>query len=472
VGTFSGLHTAYSGTVAARYGLDVVGQNIANANTAGYTRQRVLTSAVGVVPQTGMFTGGGFRIGQGVSVDGIARMGNDHLDGQVRFTAGAAGYSAIRATAMKAVETSLHEPGKDGLSADLQAFWSAWQELSNNAGESAQSGLLLGQAKTVASHIATNYQSVDKQWSDTRDTVVGAVAELNQAASDVAELNGRIRQALIAGENANELLDQRNTLTTTIAALTGGSVRAQPDGTVDVLVGGNAVVSGTTAHRLDVRGSAGLDGVAADPVRLVWAGRPGIPVSVEGGEIAGGLSLLAPANGGTGGALAETAASYNRFAADLADKVNAIHSAGVTHTGAPGGNFFAYGANAASSLTVIPTGADQIATGTNGAGPKDGSVADRIAQLGKGPDSPSKVWSDVVTSIGVATKVELRQASLSDLASNSAVKLQLSNSAVDLDEENVNMLTFQHAYQGAARVMTAVDEMLDTLINRTGLVGR
>jgi flagellar hook-associated protein 1 FlgK len=77
-----------------------------------------------------------------------------------------------------------------------------------------------------------------------------------------------------------------------------------------------------------------------------------------------------------------------------------------------------------------------------------------------------------VTNIGVATRSELQQANLAGLASTSAVTSQLSNSAVDLDEENVNLLMFQHAYQGAARVMTAVDEMLDTLINRTGLVGR
>ena len=74
--------------------------------------------------------------------------------------------------------------------------------------------------------------------------------------------------------------------------------------------------------------------------------------------------------------------------------------------------------------------------------------------------------------IGVASKTEQQQSDLADLASSAAVNAQLSNSSVDLDEENMNMLAFQHAYQGAARVMTAVDEALDILINHTGLVGR
>lgn len=471
--TFSGLNTAYSGLVAARYGLDVTGQNITNSTTNGYTRQRVMTSAVGGVATTGMFTGG-IRVGQGVSVDGIARMGDDHLDAQVRFTAGAAAYTAVRADGLKTMEASLHEPGKDGLSADLGNFWAAWQELSKSVGETAQSGLLLGQAKTLATHIASNYQAVDRQWSDVRDTVTGAVAELNQAAAGVAELNGRIRSTLAAGGNVNELLDQRAGYTNTIAALTGGSVRQQADGTVDVLVGGNALVSGTAVHELSVAGSIRMDAVTGDPVRLVWTDRPGVPVSVDGGEIAGGLSLLAPVNGGAGGALAEAAASYNDFAVKLADRVNVIHSTGFTPGGAPGGNFFAYGsaATAASTLTVIPTSGAQIASGSLNGGPRDGSNADAIAKLATGPDSPNKVWTQVVTTIGVATKAELRQASLANLAATSAVALQLSNSGVSLDEENVNLLMFQHAYQGAARVMTAVDEMLDTLINRTGLVGR
>ncbi len=113
--TFSGLNTAYTGLVAARQGLNVVGQNIANANTEGYTRQRVSTSSIGALERTGLLTGG-VQIGQGVSVDAIARLGDMHLDTRVRFSAGVAGYSAVRAGAMSELETSLREPGKNGIS--------------------------------------------------------------------------------------------------------------------------------------------------------------------------------------------------------------------------------------------------------------------------------------------------------------------------------------------------------------------
>ena len=477
--TFGGLNTAYTGLVAARQGLDVVGQNIANANTDGYTRQRVSTSAVGPTIRAGLFTGG-VRSGQGVSVDGIARLGSAQLDAQVRSSAASGGYSAVRANALSALENSLNEPGESGLSAQLQEFWAGWQDLSNHTDEPAPAALLLATAGALAIQIAQGYQAVTAQWSDVRSDVDGMVAELNGAASLVAELNSRIRSTLASGGSANELLDQRNTLSETIAALTGATVRELSDGTVDVLIGGNALVSGDTVQLLKVSGAARLGG-AGGGVTLEWVNRPATPVSVDGGEIAGALSLLAPAT--SGGALAAAAASYDAFALDLAAQVNTIYVKGATVGGTTGVNFFEFDAMLppAMGLTVVPTSGADVATGDPARGAYDGSIADAIAQLSAGGtvdefgnivESPNTVWSTFVTTLGVATKSEMQHATLADLAATSALNRQLANSSVDLDEENVNLLMYQHAYQGAARVMTAVDEMLDTLINRTGLVGR
>ena len=137
--TFSGLNTAYTGLVAAKAGLDVVGQNLVNANTAGYTRQRVTTSGVPALNAAGLFTGG-VRPGQGVSVDGIQRLDDAALDARVRSTTALSGYSSVRATALTTLEDSLHEPGTDGLSAQLQKFWSAWGDVANQAGDQAPAG--------------------------------------------------------------------------------------------------------------------------------------------------------------------------------------------------------------------------------------------------------------------------------------------------------------------------------------------
>lgn len=252
--TFSGLNTAYSGLVAARAGLDAVGQNIANANTSGYTRQRVTTSAIGPLAQTGLFSGGA-RPGQGVSVDGIARLGDGFLDAQVRASAAVSGYWSARADGMSDLESTLHEPGANGLSAQLQGFWAGWQDVSNHTGEPASAGVLLQQAGALGSQIAQGYQDVDTQWSQIRGKADQMTSDLNAAASRVADLNGRIRSTLAAGGSVNELLDQRSALTARVANLVGGTVRELGDGTAEVLVGGNAIVSGDTSRPLKVVGA-------------------------------------------------------------------------------------------------------------------------------------------------------------------------------------------------------------------------
>jgi flagellar hook-associated protein 1 FlgK len=127
---------------------------------------------------------------------------------------------------------------------------------------------------------------------------------------------------------------------------------------------------------------------------------------------------------------------------------------------------------AALGLRVVPTGVDGIATAAPGSGALDGTIADRISQLGSGTGSPDAGWAGFVTGIGVTAGAEYDRATLAELRLDSAVARQQSQASVDLDEENMNLVLAQTAYQGAARVFTAIDEMLDTLINRTGTVGR
>jgi flagellar hook-associated protein 1 FlgK len=468
--TFSGLNTAYTGLVAAKSGLDVVGQNLVNANTEGYTRQRVATSGVAPLNSAGLFSGG-VRPGQGVTIDGIQRLDDAALDARVRSTAALAGYSGTRSDVISKLEASLNEPGANGLSTQLQKFWSAWGDVANQAGDQAPAGVLLGQAGALVTQLAQGYRDIEGQWSALRTQAGGMVDDLNTAASEVAELNGRIRAALNAGTSANELLDRRDLLTARIATLAGGVVRDNDDGTVDVLVGGNALVSGTTANAVTLVGAQRLGDAAGAPVRLEWAHRPGSAIALEGGSIAGAVSSLAPADAsGTGGVLAEAAASFNAFAVTLAQRVNDLHRTGATPTGATGLDFFAIdpALPAAVGLSVVPTSVGQIATGTPGAGGAEGSIADAISQLGTGDDAVDKQWAAFVVRVGVAGKAEKQQSDLADLAATSASNAQLANSSVDLDEENMNMLAFQHAYQAAARVMSVVDETLDVLINRMG----
>uniref|UniRef100_UPI0028115E00 flagellar basal body rod C-terminal domain-containing protein n=1 Tax=Microbacterium sp. TaxID=51671 RepID=UPI0028115E00 len=123
-------------------------------------------------------------------------------------------------------------------------------------------------------------------------------------------------------------------------------------------------------------------------------------------------------------------------------------------------------------LSVVPTNGRQLALAAPGAGAHDSSNADAISQIGEGAGSPDTVWADFVTSFGVAAAGDAQRANVAEVAAVTSVAAQQSVAGVDGDEETINLLTYQTAYQAAARVLTAVDEALDVLINRTGVVGR
>jgi flagellar hook-associated protein 1 FlgK len=471
--TFGALNTAYRGLTAAQQGMNVAGQNIANAATEGYTRQRVEQSSL-AAPARGLFSGGALQPGQGVSVNAIARLGSSFLDAGVRSAGAQAGYASVRSDALQGIEGILQEPGDNGISTALQGFWSAWQGAATQPDKSGPKGLLLNAANSVTDKISSAYKALDSQWSSVRSQAQDSVAAVNAAAAQVASYNTTIRSTLAAGGSANELIDARAKLTDQIAGLAGGTVREQPDGTVDVLIGGNALVTGGSVRTLQLAGATKLADATANAPRIEWT-NPGGTAALDGGELAGALSVLAPAD--KGGAIAEAAASYNSFAGKLADIVNAVHRGGQLAddtSGNPGGHdFFTVGPAGSEALGIKgPADISGIALREPGKGNLDTGIADQISLLGTGPDSPDKIWSGIVTNIGVQSRGAQQHEALTNAAQASALTGRASQASVSLDEENVSLLTNQHAYQAAARVMTAVDEALDVLINRTGLVGR
>ncbi len=466
------LNSAASGLQAAQLGIEVTGQNIANATTTGYVREQVDLESVGAPAQVGLFAGSA-AAGQGVRVAGVVPLGSSLLDAQARTASAAAGYSGARADGLSQLESTLGEPGGNALSGTLSAFWSAWQDVSNQPGAEAPVAALLGRAGTLVGQITSAYGSMQQQWSQTAQDVASSVAQVNRAAAQVAQLNGQIRATVRAGGDANALIVQRSTLTSTLATLTGATVVQNADDTVSVNIGGAGLVQGTTARSLQVTGSATLEGAAGSPAGVEWSDGAG-PVGFGTGRIAGELTLLAPATPqGNGGALAETAEQLNTLASNLATQVNAVSATGTTASGATSVAFFGMtaGVPAALGLSVLPTDASGVAVAAPGAGASDGSIADAISLLGTGPNSPDAAWSTAVVALGTLTQAQTQQAALDETAQATASQAQSSQESVSLDQENMNLVAYQHAYEGSARVLTTLDAVLDQLINHTGLVG-
>ncbi|MGO4296675.1 flagellar hook-associated protein FlgK [Glutamicibacter sp. MCAF14] len=463
--TFGNLYTALSGLNAARAGMEIAGNNLANVATPGYTRQRAELSAAEPLASTGRLAAP-TRVGQGVVLSGIARLADASLDARVRGTVALAAQGDIVAQSMSDLEGTLREPGEDGLSALLNNFWAGWDDVANQPGEAGAATVLIQTARTVADRIGQMNSEIEVQWAARRQNIGTWVADVNSSATTLAALNGEIRSALASGSVPNALLDQRSQLAQRIAQHTGATVREHPDGSLDVLIDGNPLVTGTTARSLELSGGEAMDGA---PLVVSWNHRPGSMVTFESGSIAGGIAVLSTVSG----PLAAAAASLDAVASALAASVNEVHAAGQTVNGEAGSDFFEFDTqHPAASLRVLVASADELASASPGNGALDGSNAQQLADLASKAGGPDKLWSTMVLHIANSTHSEADQALSSAIAADAALSARHAASAVSLDEENVALISNQHAFQGAARVLTAVDEMLDTLINRTGLVGR
>jgi flagellar hook-associated protein 1 FlgK len=465
--TFSGISTALSSLIAQRQGLDVSAQNLANANTVGYTRQRANLASVGGSPVPAMFsTSSG--VGTGVQVGSIDRLADAFVDARLRTATSDSTYLAARADTYDTLETSLGEPGTTGLSNQLTSFWSAWQDAANYPNSSANRSVLLTKAQDVVDRLSTLAGAVSTQWSDTRSSTSSLVDQVNATATSVADLNQRILGLSSTGAATGELEDQRDQLITTLSGLVGATGVTREDGQVDVMVGGNALVAGNKVSTITLTGATTYAQAAAGTaIGLQWTDRPTVPVTLSGGTITGNLSALAPPQAdGSGGILTEAGARLDSVAATLVSSVNALHSTATTATGSAGGSFFDPAGVTASSITVAITDAADVALANPANGSLDGSIGLQISKLASTTGSPDSLWSNAVVDIGSKTAAATSRSTVAESTRSAIEAQQTSGASVDTDEETVNMLAYQRAYQAAARVMTTIDSVLDTLINR------
>lgn len=474
--TFSGLSTALSSLNAQRQALQVSGQNIANANTVGYTRQRADLQSVEATSVPSLFSTP-LGPGNGVSAVGIARLGDEFLDARLRTQTSQASFTAANATTYTRLESVVTEPSDTGLASGLQQFWTAWEDVANSPDSGATRTALIGKATVLTNQIGDTYRAYDSQWTQARTEAAATVSQVNTLASSVADLNNQIRGVLVSGGSANELIDKRSVIITQLSGLVGATSSPQTDGTVNVMVSGNPLVSGDRAQAIQLDGSYTMSAATAEPpvatdvIRLSWSST-GTPLNLSGGALAGTVASLQPSS--SGGPIANAVSKLNDLATSVATAVNTVHATGQTLSGTTGVDFFSFNATLppALGIKVAISDPDLVAAGNPGNGTLDGSIADQISQLREGTTSPDAGWRNFVTELGVASAAATRRADVSENTRASAENLQLSNASVDVDEEMTNMLSFQRAYEGAARVLTAIDDMLDTLINRTGLVGR
>jgi flagellar hook-associated protein 1 FlgK len=475
--TFGGINTALTSLYAQRRGLDVAGQNIANANTEGYTRQRVR-----LVSQTGTLHPGIYtttdQVGAGVSVAGVERLRNLYLEERGRVEHGNSAYLSSQAASYEQIESILAEPSDTALQARLSDMWDAWNDVANNGQDPATRTALLERSRTVATTLNDAYATLSSQFDSQHSQVDAYTKQVNNLATSIADMNRQIVVSTQAGTPSNELQDERDRRIMELSTLVGATAQAKPNGAVNVYVGNTALVEGFTARALQPRGPTTLAGITAtDKVSLQWT-------DTHADAAAGGTmgAMLNTMNNVIPGVVSD----LDTVAVNLRDTVNmamvgdgsTANPWGYTEAGARGTEMFT--GSTAADLTVAINDPADVAVSRGNPTPDpldppaalDHDVADYLAGVGASGSGPDADYRAMIGRLGVSAQAANRRSEVQDAVTQQVDVSREGESGVNLDEEMVNLLTFQRGYEAASRVLTTIDSMLDQLINRTGLVGR
>jgi flagellar hook-associated protein 1 FlgK len=458
VSTFNTIRLALTGLLAQQKALDVTGQNVANVTNPGYHRQEaVLRAGLPSQPSAGAVAAIGNMVGTGVDVAVVQRMQDAYLQQQVRNVQGQSGRWDTAAETLQQIESFLAPSSTLNLTTMLDRFFSAWQQLSVNPEEEGTRSMVQGEAI----NLTTTFNGLAKQMTDlsaTMDMTISArVTRLNSLADQLAQMNGIIGGIVGAGGTANDLLDQRDVVLGEMASIAGITSLSSNEASLIINIDGRPLVQGSMASHLDYRmGAAGWE--------ITWD--DGTPVQVRNGEIASLFQVRDTV-------LPDFRGQLDAIASSLTTTVNALHNTGFTMDGNAAGDFF--DGNSAGSITLNATIAGDAgaiaATRTAGA-VGDGALARDLAKVVDQPLIGNSTLGQAAASMLGQIGHAVRGAQTSSAAAN-ALQTQITNqimatSGVNLDEEMMNILLFQRAYDASARVLTVADEMLRTIIDRMG----
>ncbi len=461
----SGITIALQAVLAHSQALEVIEHNVANASTPGYRRQSALMSAV--VPSPFMASehgmGAGHR-GGGVAIEKIQRFNLEFFDTRFRSASAETGNWEAQSGILSQLEPMLAETTEDGLLPKLDEFWSSWQKLSTDPTNTSLRTVLLDDASSLAMALNRRETQITQFRSEQNLVVSNQVDEINSLAGKIAQLNGEISRVFSVGEQPNDLLDKRDLALDQLSKLTGSVSFNQKNGEVSDSIGGHALVVGHDALKLQTQTSVTDSSV----VDVFWNdGQKLVPPS---GKLRGTLDVRDKV-------MSDQLIGLNTFANGLITQVNAVHRTGFGLNNATTLDFFT-GGNASDIAvnSLVDNASIATSSGTSQAG--NSAIALQIASLKTfrgmkaGTATLNEFYNSQITDLAVITRRAADNFYQHGLVENALADQRESAVGVNLDEEAAGMAKAQKAYQAAARVMNAYDELLDLVINRMGLVGR
>jgi flagellar hook-associated protein 1 FlgK len=473
---------------AHQLGLSVTGHNIANANTEGYSRQRIslVPGNPYTVPSFNKPLSPG-QIGTGVKVADIQRVRDDFIEMQLRMESQTTGQWQVLMDGYEQIEMIFNEPSDTGISSALTAFWTSWQELSLTPADPSARAVVRQTGALLADTISHTYTQLHRYREETDGAIGVKVNRINYLAQQVADLNKQIVAVAVSGDNPNDLLDARDLLVKELAQIANVQVVTDEKLQMHISISGSSLVQGSHVSKLGLREEP-------QGLRVIWA-ESGVTATFGGGELKGLFQLRDDIL--RDGYMVE----LDKFAEHLIKEVNNLHRQGYGYDtnaddGDPnrfpsGEDFFApvntgkWAQDIGLAENILKEdGLKYIAAGKlkgepdEQQAPGNSDNARAIAELLQGAKvdelngSIPGFLSSLIASLGVDSQEAQRMLANQTILMEHLERRQEAVSGVALDEEMGNLIRFQHAYNAAARLITALDETLSTVIERMGIVGR
>ncbi|PRA03382.1 MULTISPECIES: flagellar hook-associated protein FlgK [unclassified Paenibacillus] len=509
--TFHSIETAKRSLFTQTTALSTTGHNVANANTEGYSRQKVnMQASIPMEPFAFLHSTTPGQLGTGVEFDSITRVREKFLDDQYRNENTNFGSWSIQRDTLEKLEAIVNEPSDTGFRTVMDNFYKSWSDLSKNPEDVTARRIVKETTLALTDAMNQISRQLDALSQDLDSNIAVKSNEIQGYLGNIANLNSAIVKIESLGDNANDLRDQRDLMTDKLSKIMNVTVTDSPQGYA-IQMNGQALVTGgavqvavdpaflNTAYTAGTLTNGEVHGMIKSRDTLVSDYKKQMDElanTLANGDIeitlpAGSVIPATNALGLAGGALAtDTKVTVKGL--------NGLHQLGYTMDGTttPGLPFFtAAGGGTAITAGNISLNAEILAdpnkiatslrttdaSGTETVIKGNNTLAILLANL---KDTPMKSadgmrnaaigaqFSAIVGQLGVQSQEAARQTSNSEFLVEQVETRRQSVSGVSLDEEMSNMIKFQHAYNASARFMTTYDELLDKLINSTGTVGR
>lgn len=461
------MHQGRAALSANQIGLATVSHNIANVNTEGFSRQRVdLTTADPT-------SHAGFRLGSGVRVANVSRSASEFLNRRLEDESTIMGKVEGTSEVLSQIETIFQDDGNEGLSATMSRFFNDVRSLSTQPESLPLRVAVRESANTVSTKFQSLMTGVDQIRTDIDRRVEGAIVDINMLAKRVGELNRRIMEVESTGASANDERDQRDLALRHLSKIVNVQVTPIENGGINVSAGRLGVlVNGVEASEFRSVIDK-VDGGQAQ-MRIRQVGSSGnltrdVTDFIDNGSLGGYLHVRDTS-------IPATVAKLNSIAFNLAKEVNTVHREAYGMKGQKGFNFFEPMETSENAASVLKISGDiKEEAGNIGGAYKMHSAGDNRALLDIADLQDKKVFrgeatftdqaSSLVGDIGVELKgitdnVET-QRNLIDQLNVAREKI----AGVSLDEETINLLQYQKAFDASAKMIQVADNLMDTVLS-------